>query len=204
MQVKYLSGGEKARLVLAKILKQGGNFLILDEPTNDLDLPSLRVLEESLAEFPSTVVVVSHDRYFLNRVCNCIIAFEPGAPQPFVSLGDYDSCREKLLARRAAAASAARPAPRTLETSSVPRPVPVKKEKKKLSWAESRELEGMEQAILEAENRVAELEAIFQTPDFYARHGHEAARLKEDLETAKADCERLYSRWEILENKKNS
>ena len=203
MQVKYLSGGEKARLVLAKILKQGGNFLILDEPTNDLDLPSLRVLEESLAEFPSTVVVVSHDRYFLNRVCNHIIAFEPGAPQPFVSLGDYDSCREKLLARRASAVSV-RPASRSTETSSIPRTPPVRKEKKKLSWAESRELEGMEQAILEAENRVAELEAIFQTPDFYARHGHEAARLKEDLEKSRKECERLYSRWEFLENKKNS
>jgi predicted nuclease with TOPRIM domain len=62
----------------------------------------------------------------------------------------------------------------------------------------------MEQAILEAENRVAELEAIFQTPDFYARHGHEAARLKEDLEKSRKECERLYSRWEFLENKKNS
>ena len=207
MQVKYLSGGEKARLVLAKILKNGGNFLILDEPTNDLDLPSLRVLEESLSQFPSTVVVVSHDRYFLNRVCTHIIAFEPGMPQPFVSLGDYDSCREKLLARRSAAsAAAARPAPGTPGTSSVSRPAaaPPRKEKKKLSWAENRELEGMEQAILEAESRVSELEEIFQTPDFYARHGHEAARLKEDLEKAKAVCETLYSRWEFLENKKNS
>jgi len=205
MQVKYLSGGEKARLVLAKILKQGGNFLILDEPTNDLDLPSLRVLEESLAQFPSTVVVVSHDRYFLNRVCDLIIAFEPGSLQPFVSLGDYDACLEKLQARRtASSAAAARAVPRPSEDSALSRPAPPRKEKKKLSWAENRELEGMEQAILEAESRVTELEAVFQTPDFYARHGHEAGRLKEDLEKAKAECERLYSRWEFLENKKNS
>ena len=203
MQVKYLSGGEKARLVLAKILKQGGNFLILDEPTNDLDLPSLRVLEESLSQFPSTVVVVSHDRYFLNRVCTHMIAFEPGMSQPFVSIGDYDSCREKLLASRASSVTS-RPAARTSEPSASPRVYPVRKEKKKLSWAETRELEGMEQAILEAESRVSELERIFQTPDFYARHGHEAARLKEDLEKEKAECERLYSRWEFLENKKKS
>ncbi|MBR2911884.1 MAG: ABC-F family ATP-binding cassette domain-containing protein, partial [Lentisphaeria bacterium] len=67
-KVKYLSGGEKARLLLAIVLKQGGNFLILDEPTNDLDLPTLRVLEEALVHYSAPVIVVSHDRYFLNRV----------------------------------------------------------------------------------------------------------------------------------------
>jgi ATPase subunit of ABC transporter with duplicated ATPase domains len=75
-QVKYLSGGERSRLLLARILKCGGNFLILDEPTNDLDLPTLRVLEEALLAFPGVVCVVSHDRYFLNRVCTDILAFE--------------------------------------------------------------------------------------------------------------------------------
>ena len=201
MQVKYLSGGEKARLVLAKILKQGGNFLILDEPTNDLDLPSLRVLEESLVQFPSTIVVVSHDRYFLNRVCTHIIAFEPGSPQPLVSIGDYDACLEKLQSRRAslAAASSDRAHP-----SAPPVQPPARKTKKKLSWAENNELEGMEQAVLEAEDRVNKLEQIFQTPDFYAKHGQEAARLKEELESAKKTCEDLYARWDFLEKKKNS
>src|SRR5205085_4813368 len=75
-QVKYLSGGERSRLLLARILKQGGNFLILDEPTNDLDLPTLRVLEEALIAFPGVVLVVCHDRYFLNRVSTDILAFE--------------------------------------------------------------------------------------------------------------------------------
>jgi ATP-binding cassette subfamily F protein uup len=75
-QVKKLSGGERSRLLLAKILKCGGNFLILDEPTNDLDLPTLRVLEVALIAFPGMVLVVSHDRYFLNRVCTNILAFE--------------------------------------------------------------------------------------------------------------------------------
>ena len=77
-QVKHLSGGERSRLLLARILKCGGNFLILDEPTNDLDLPTLRVLEEALIAFPGVVCVVSHDRYFLNRVCTDILAFEDG------------------------------------------------------------------------------------------------------------------------------
>ncbi|MBO5990102.1 MAG: ABC-F family ATP-binding cassette domain-containing protein, partial [Lentisphaeria bacterium] len=87
-KVRNLSGGERARLMLAKVLKTGGNVLILDEPTNDLDLATLRVLEEALADYPSTVLVVSHDRYFLNRVCNCVIVFEKD--EVVTSVGDYD------------------------------------------------------------------------------------------------------------------
>ncbi len=104
VRVKTLSGGEKARLALAKILKDGGNFLILDEPTNDLDLSTLRVLEESLRTYPSALVVVSHDRYFLNRVCNCIIAFEAESETLSISLGDYDTYLEKKNRRRSSCA----------------------------------------------------------------------------------------------------
>ncbi|MDB6124949.1 MAG: transporter, partial [Pedosphaera sp.] len=93
-QVKYLSGGERSRLLLARILKNGGNFLILDEPTNDLDLPTLRILEEALLAFPGCLVVVSHDRYFLNRVCTGILAFE-GDQRVNYSVGDYDYYLEK-------------------------------------------------------------------------------------------------------------
>ena len=93
-QVKHLSGGERSRLLLARILKCGGNFLILDEPTNDLDLPTLRVLEEALIAFPGVVCVVSHDRYFLNRVCTDILAFE-GDGKIHHSAGDYDYYLEK-------------------------------------------------------------------------------------------------------------
>src|SRR5580658_1741940 len=93
-QVKYLSGGERSRLLLARILKCGGNFLILDEPTNDLDLPTLRVVEEALRAFPGVVCVVSHDRYFLNRVCTDILAFE-GDGVIRHHAGDYDDYLEK-------------------------------------------------------------------------------------------------------------
>src|SRR5580692_10985283 len=93
-KVKHLSGGERSRLLLARILKCGGNFLMLDEPTNDLDLPSLRVLEEALIAFPGVVCVVSHDRYFLNRVCTDILAFE-GDAAIHHSVGDYDYYLEK-------------------------------------------------------------------------------------------------------------
>ena len=92
--VGRLSGGEKSRLTLARILKNGGNFLLLDEPTNDLDLPTLRILEEALISFKGCVVIVSHDRYFLNRVCNGIIAFEEGG-ELYFSEGNYDYYIEK-------------------------------------------------------------------------------------------------------------
>src|SRR5258708_12096548 len=75
-KIELLSGGERNRVVLAKTLKQGGNVLILDEPTNDLDLGTLRLLEEALIDFPGTIIVVSHDRYFLNRMATAILAFE--------------------------------------------------------------------------------------------------------------------------------
>src|SRR5664279_4679398 len=101
--VKKLSGGERSRLLLARILKSGGNFLILDEPTNDLDLPTLRVLEEALIAFPGVVVVVSHDRYFLNRVCTDILAFE-GDGKIHHSVGDYDYYLEKKQKANVAAA----------------------------------------------------------------------------------------------------
>ena len=75
-KISQLSGGERSRVLLAKILKRGGNVLMLDEPTNDLDLGTLRLLEEALVAFGGCVIVVSHDRYFLNRVCTSILAFE--------------------------------------------------------------------------------------------------------------------------------
>jgi ABC-type multidrug transport system ATPase subunit len=95
--VSRLSGGERARLMLAKVLKRGGNLLVLDEPTNDLDLPSLRLLEEALVDFEGSVLVVSHDRYFLDRICDQIVAFEEGGV--FVQPGNFSYYLEKKLER---------------------------------------------------------------------------------------------------------
>ena len=97
--VAQLSGGERARLMLAKVLRRGGNVLVLDEPTNDLDLPSLRMLEEALADFDGTVLVVSHDRYFLDRICDQVVAFEDGGL--FVQPGNYSYYLEKKKERDA-------------------------------------------------------------------------------------------------------
>ena len=93
-KINQLSGGERSRVLLAKILKRGGNVLILDEPTNDLDLGTLRLLEEALVAFGGNVIVVSHDRYFLNRVCTAILAFE-GDGRLQYTVGNYDYYLEK-------------------------------------------------------------------------------------------------------------
>ena len=198
-KVKYLSGGEKARLTLAKILKQGGNFLILDEPTNDLDLSSLRLLEEALAAYLGCVIVVSHDRYFLNRVCTGILAFEAGGKVVY-NPGDYDYYLEKRREREAAALAAAEPARPAKPQSSAPPPAP--KERRKLSYKEQRELDGMEEAIAAAEEKVSEIETCFSDPDFFAKYGSRAAELQRQLDDAKAECARLYERWDELESKR--
>src|SRR5436190_14395005 len=142
--VRKLSGGERSRLLLAKILKAGGNFLILDEPTNDLDLPTLRVLEEALIAFPGVVCVVSHDRYFLNRVCTDILAFE-GDGKIHHSAGDYDYYLEKRQ-RAAVAASRESAAIVSMNKAAARARVAAPKTQKprKLSFKEQRELEGME------------------------------------------------------------
>ncbi len=203
--MKKLSGGERSRLLLARILKSGGNFLILDEPTNDLDLPTLRVLEEALIAFPGVVCVVSHDRYFLNRVCTDILAFE-GDGRIHHSVGDYDYYLEKKQ-RQAVAASRESAAIVSLNKSSAlsrdaaTKAATAKKSAKlrKLSFAEARELEGMEVKIHAAEAEVARIEGLFADPEFFRKHAPQVNQLKDDLEATKHKVTELYARWEELE-----
>jgi ATP-binding cassette subfamily F protein uup len=188
--VGRLSGGEKSRLTLARILKNGGNFLLLDEPTNDLDLPTLRVLEEALISFEGCVVVVSHDRYFLNRVCNGIIALE-GNGQILYSEGDYDYYVQKKKLRQLEAA-AEEPKVKKEDTRE-------KTKIRKLTWKENKELETMEENILEAEAEVEKIEAIFSSPDFYVKYASQTVELTQQLEEAKLKVKTLFERWEELE-----
>ena len=194
-KVGKLSGGERSRLLLAKILKNGGNLLILDEPTNDLDLATMRVLEETLIAFDGCVIAVSHDRYFLNRVCNGILAFEGDGVVHF-SEGGYDYYLEKRAVRRAEAA--ARTAERAARGAAGPA-VPSGEPKRRLSWKESKELETIEQEIMRAEEEVVRIEAVFSRPDFYDVFGEETAKLTLDLEAGRQSVERLYARWHELE-----
>jgi ATP-binding cassette subfamily F protein uup len=192
-QVKHLSGGERSRLLLARVLKRGGNFLVLDEPTNDLDLQTMRILEEALTLFPGCVLVVSHDRYFLNRVCTGILAFE-GEGQVTFSEGNYDYYLEK---RRRAASSSGGAAREFKLSGSAPTPKAGKI--RKLSFKEQRELEGIEAVIQSAEAQVAERESQFLDPEFVRKNGGRMQALLAELETAKAGVASLYSRWEELE-----
>jgi ATP-binding cassette subfamily F protein uup len=187
--VGKLSGGERNRVQLAKLLRVGANLLVLDEPTNDLDLMTLGVLEEALAEFAGCAIVVSHDRWFLDRVATGILAFEGDGEVNFYE-GDYSS----YLARE-------RPQKKIVAPSA-----PAKSEKKtggpaprKITFKEKQELAGIEGAIAGAEARVAELEQQLADPSFYKERAQEAPAMVAQLEQGRAEVDRLYRRWEELE-----
>ena len=198
--VAQLSGGERARPMLAKVLRRGGNVLVLDEPTNDLDLGSLRMLEEALADFDGTVLVVSHDRYFLDRICDQIIAFEDGGL--FLQPGNYSYYLEKRKEREAhhqkAWESLAKPKAREAEPASTRR----SDAPRKLTFKEQREFEGMEESILAAEQRVLELETILNDPQFHATRSREAHALVTELEAGRSEVTRLYARWQELASRR--
>jgi ATP-binding cassette subfamily F protein uup len=191
-KISQLSGGERSRVLLAKILKRGGNVLMLDEPTNDLDLGTLRLLEEALVAFGGCVIVVSHDRYFLNRVCTSILAFE-GEGRVIYNVGNYDYYLEKRGVPEPAQVST--PAPNAVITE----PKKSKDKPRKLKWKEEREWESMEANILAAEQEVSHLEATFAAPDFYKKSRAEMLELETQLKTARDKVAQLYARWHELE-----
>lgn len=193
--VGRLSGGEKSRLTLAKILCNGGNFLMLDEPTNDLDLPTLRILEEALLAFDGCVVVVSHDRYFLNRICDGILALE-GNEEIYYSEGGYDFYIEKKKKRQQDFKES-----KSKEFNEDSR---LKNKQKKLSYKDALELDGIEEKIMQAEAEVENIEKIFSSSDFFEKHAANTNELNQNLETAKQKVKKLYDRWEELEILKNS
>jgi len=190
--VKNLSGGERARLLLAKVLKRGGNLIVLDEPTNDLDLASLRMLEEGIAGFDGSVLVVSHDRYFLDRVCDQIVAFEDG--EIFVQPGNYSYYLEKRKGRQQQEKSWANVATVGKESEA-----PKGSKVRKLSFKEQRELATMEETLLVVETRVEELNTLLNNPEFFVTRAKEAPGLIAELEEKKIAVAKLYSRWEELD-----
>lgn len=196
MPMGNLSGGERNRMDLVKRLLRGGNFLVLDEPTNDLDLFTLRLLEETILAYDGCALIVSHDRYFLNRVCTHLLVFEDNGKVVEIR-GNYDDyllyrARKeedaKILRRETAAAS---PAP--------PRSATANGGARKLTWKEKQEAAGMETAILEAEAELERLDAEVQAAGFYER-GHETVNeTLARLQAARQEVERLYARWAELE-----
>ncbi|MGH7283014.1 MAG: ABC-F family ATP-binding cassette domain-containing protein, partial [Polyangiaceae bacterium] len=198
-KVSALSGGERARVTLALTLKHGDNVLLLDEPTNDLDIATLGALEDLLENWPGAVLVVSHDRFFLDRVATSILAFE-GAGNVELYGGNWQSYfdrKAEIEAMRAPIAIREAPA----VTIPAPPPAAAAAPKKKLTYAERIELGAILETIAEAETKVAELEKSLADPSLYAAPDRTKS-LKNELEFAQANVARLTARWEDLEARK--
>jgi ATP-binding cassette subfamily F protein uup len=189
--IGVLSGGERNRVQLARLLRRGGNLLILDEPTNDLDLITLSVLEDALTEFPGCALVVSHDRWFLDKVATGILAFDGRGNVVFYE-GNYTS----YLARRPA------PTVPTVAAKPVAQPSAAPAQKRKLGFKEQRELDGIEAAISAAEAEVTRLEAVVNDPALYRDRAAEVPAMLAALDAARAEVDRLYARWQVLEEKR--
>lgn len=198
MRVKELSGGEQSRVLLAKILRRGGNFLILDEPTNDLDLQTMRVLEEAILAFKGCVLVVSHDRYFLDRVCDQILAFE-GSGRLHLCAGNYSYYQEK----RATTAAAEQALAQGFKAKGVVGKVKTEKPRK-ITQKELRELEAIESDIVALEQAIAGIETQLNDPSFYIEHAAKAPMLLVELETKKGELEAKMQRWAELEEVKEA
>ena len=192
--VHNLSGGERARVLLANLMLEPADVLLLDEPTNDLDIPSLEVLEEALLEFPGALVLVTHDRFMIERISTEFVALDgSGGARPFASLEQW----QRFVTQRVAADAA------EAKSKSSKRDVRTAQSgsdaiSRKLSYREQREIDGMEDAILKAEARVEALQAEATNPEVLADHARSAA-VYEELSRAQAEVTRLYDRWTELD-----
>jgi ATP-binding cassette subfamily F protein uup len=180
------------------VLRQGANLLVFDEPTNDLDLPTLGALEELLVEFEGSVLVVTHDRAFLDGVATSILAFERDPAGGPAKVTRYAGGYQDYLAQRARAV----PGGKGMAAPVVRRDAGTPKGKSGLTYAERLELEGIVDRIDAAERQVAEIEALLADPTLYAQRGREVAPLQARLAVAKADAGALVTRWEALEARK--
>jgi ATP-binding cassette subfamily F protein uup len=196
-KVGSLSGGERARVALAKVLREGANLLLFDEPTNDLDLQTLSALERLLLDYEGSVVVVTHDRSFLDRVATGILAFDP--PDSATGLAGvtlYAGGYSDYVSQRPDRVTKASEPPRERA------PSPPGKAKAGLTYAERLELESIVEAIDAAERRVVAIEADLADPTLYAQRGEEVAGLTASLDAARRESATLLARWEWLEAKK--
>jgi len=192
--VSSLSGGELARVHIARLMREEADVLLLDEPTNDLDIPTLEVLEESLLEFTGALVLVTHDRYLMDRVATAVLGLDgEGGATIYADLNQWQTALEEQ--RRAAAdqARSALPAPAA-------RPVT---ERKRLSYTEQREWQAIEGRIEEAEARLSEAHTLLQAPETVSDH----RKLEEtyaELKRLQEEVDQLYARWAELDGKLKS
>ncbi len=188
MPVGRLSGGEQARILIARLMCEPADLLILAEPTNDLDIPTLEVLEDSLAEFDGGLVLVTHDRFMLDRVSTVILALDgEGGVETYADYAQWEAARgarSPSPRAQAGAPPALAPRPRT----------------KRLGYLDQREWEGMERAILDAESAAEACRRAAEDPGIAADPAALQARYAA-LEAARAEVARLYDRWAELEAK---
>ncbi len=189
-RVGDLSGGERSRAALARLVAQGANVLVLDEPTNHLDLWACEALEQALREFEGTVIVVSHDRYFLNEVTNMLIVFDSGQVQ--IVYGDYDTY-ERLRAQQRAAAVAAQESRRAAKPAAQDRRAAMDPPRKKRRFP-YRKVEDLERDIAAAESKVRELEARMADGDLY-RDADRVRAVTREFEQTKVELAQLYEHW---------
>ena len=196
LPVSLLSGGERARVLIARLMRTPADVLLLDEPTNDIDIPTLEVLEEGLREFPGAIVLITHDRYLLDTLCDRLLTLEPeedrhGHARYF---SDY---AQWLSARSSSAVSAV-----SIDKPAAAKPsAPMPRRPGKLSYGEQRELDGMAERIQEAEDLEQELRQALEAPENVS-NAEVLADLAERLDRAEADLLGLYERLDELETKK--
>ncbi|MEQ8208700.1 MAG: ATP-binding cassette domain-containing protein [Lacipirellulaceae bacterium] len=193
-QIKFLSGGERNRVLLAKLFAKPANVVVLDEPTNDLDAETLEMLEERLIDFGGTLLVVSHDREFLNNVVTSTIAFETDGVHEYV--GGYD---DWLRQRKPAARALARETPTSEKpTTAKPHATP-KTQTKKLSYKDQRELDTLPALIEELESDLAAWHEKMADPEYFKLPKEELAQNQSELDATQAKLNEAYERWEELE-----
>ena len=192
MPVKFLSGGERNRLLLAKLFSRPANVLVLDEPTNDLDLETLELLEQRLVDFQGTVLVVSHDREFLDNVVTSVIAFESGRVREYV--GGYSD----WLRQREAAALPQKQSASSRKKLTTVQDVP-KKKVQKLSYKDSRELEQLPAQIESLETEIGTLHRRMADASFYRHSAEEIATAQKRLRELETNVAAAYLRWQELE-----
>ena len=203
--VKALSGGERNRLLLAKLLLKPNNLLILDEQTNDLDIETLELLEELLAEYQGTLLLVSHDRQFVDNTVTTCWMFE-GDGQVSEYVGGYHDSRqqqEAVFATRAAQQpkAAAKPAEEAKPVAEKPRRTTATV---RLSYKQQRELDELPALLEQYETRIAELQAEVENPEFFQKPHQETSRVLNELAEVEQKLETAFERWEELENIKNN
>ena len=192
LPVKFLSGGERNRLLLAKLFARPANILVLDEPTNDLDLETLELLEQRLVDFQGTVLTVSHDREFLDHVVTSVIAFDQGTVQEYVG-GYTDWIRQRR------AVESAKESLNSPEKKTATQPALAQQKPKKLSYKEKRELEHLPAQIEQMEADIAELHETMLDASFYRRPAEEIASTQKSLQELESRVAAAYDRWQQLE-----